>query len=128
MDLGMSGIGNYILSSNKSSTDALENKLNSAAVKDAGQTQEAAEAELLEACKQFEAYLWEQVLKGMEKTAKMFSDDEDEEGYAGNMVGVFQDTFVQEMASQVTSESQGANSLAQTLFEQMKRTYSVENY
>ncbi|MCI9372040.1 MAG: hypothetical protein HFI52_01380 [Lachnospiraceae bacterium] len=128
MDLGMSGIGNYILSSNKNSTNALENKLNSVSVKDAEQTQEEAEAELLEACKQFEAYLWEQVLKGMEKTAKMFSDDEDEEGYAGNMVGVFQDTFVQEMASQVTSESQGANSLAQTLFEQMKRTYSVENY
>lgn len=128
MDLGMSGIGNYILSSNKNSTNALENKLNSVSVKDAEQTQEEAEAELLEACKQFEAYLWGQVLKGMEKTAKMFSDDEDEEGYAGNMVGVFQDTFVQEMASQVTSESQGANSLAQTLFEQMKRTYSVENY
>ena len=128
MDLGMSGIGNYILSSNKNSTNALENKLNSVSVKDAEQTQEEAEAELLEACKQFEAYLWEQVLKGMEKTAKMFSDDEDEEGYAGNMVGVFQDTFVQEVASQVTSESQGANSLAQTLFEQMKRTYSVENY
>lgn len=128
MDLGMSGIGNYILSSNKNSTNALENKLNSVSVKDAEQTQEEAEAELLEACKQFEAYLWEQVLKGMEKTAKMFSDDEDEEDYAGNMVGVFQDTFVQEMASQVTSESQGANSLAQTLFEQMKRTYSVENY
>ena len=128
MDLGMSGIGNYILSSNKNSTNALENKLNSVSVKDAEQTQEEAEAELLEACKQFEAYLWEQVLKGMEKTAKMFSDDEDEEGYAGNMVGVFQDTFVQEMASQVTSESQGANSLAQTLFEQMKRTYSAENY
>ena len=128
MDLGMSGIGNYILSSNKNSTNALENKLNSVSVKDAEQTQEEAEAELLEACKQFEAYLWEQVLKGMEKTAKIFSDDDDEEGYAGNMVGVFQDTFVQEMASQVTSESQGANSLAQTLFEQMKRTYSVENY
>ena len=84
MDLGMSGIGNYILSSNKNSTNALENKLNSVSVKDAEQTQEEAEAELLEACKQFEAYLWEQVLKGMEKTAKMFSDDEDEEGYAGN--------------------------------------------
>lgn len=128
MDLGMSGIGNYILSSNKNSTDALENKLNSVSVKDAEQTQEAAEKELLEACKQFEAYLWEQVLKGMEKTAKMFGDDDEEEGYAGNMVGVFQDTFIQEMASQVTSESQGANSLAQTLFEQMKRTYSAENY
>lgn len=128
MDLGMSGISNYLISSNKSSTDALENKLNSVAVKDASETQEAAEAELLEACKQFESYLWEQVLKGMEKTAKMFSDEDEEEGYAGNMVGVFQDTFIQEMASQVTSESQGANSLAQTLFEQMKRTYSAENY
>ncbi len=128
MDLGMSGISNYLISSNKSSTNALENKLNAVAVKDAEETQEAAEKELLEACKQFESYLWEQVLKGMEKTAKMFSDDDDEEGYAGNMVGVFQDTFVQEMASQVTSESQGANSLAQTLFEQMKRTYSAENY
>ena len=84
--------------------------------------------ELLEACKQFEAYLWEQVIKGMEKTAKVFSDDDDEEGYAGNMVNVFQDTYVQEMAKQVTSEGQGANSLAQTLFEQMKRTYSAENY
>ena len=64
----------------------------------------------------------------MEKTAKVFSDDDDEEGYAGNMVNVFQDTYVQEMAKQVTSEGQGANSLAQTLFEQMKRTYSAENY
>ena len=44
MDLGMSGIGNYILSSNKNSTNALENKLNSVSVKDAEQTQEEAEA------------------------------------------------------------------------------------
>lgn len=128
MDLGMSGIGNYLITSNKSSTDVLQNKLNSVAAKDAAETQEAAETELLEACKQFEAYLWEQVLKGMEKTAKLFGDDDEEEGYAGNMVNVFQDTFVQEMAKQVTSENQGANSLAQTLFEQMKRTYSAENY
>ncbi|MCM1175491.1 MAG: hypothetical protein NC341_10630 [Blautia sp.] len=128
MDLGVSGIGSYLIDSNKSSTDALQNKLNSVSVKDASETQEAAEAELLDACKQFEAYLWEQVLKGMEKTAKMFDDDDEEEGYAGNMVNVFQDTFVQEMATQMTSEGQGANSLAQTLFEQMKRTYSAENY
>lgn len=128
MDLGMSGIGDYLITSNKGSTDALQNKLNSVATKDAAETQEATETELLEACKQFEAYLWEQVIKGMEKTAKVFSDDDDEEGYAGNMVNVFQDTYVQEMAKQVTSEGQGANSLAQTLFEQMKRTYSAENY
>lgn len=117
----MSGLTNYLVDSNKNSTEELEKKLNSAA------EAEAADAELLEACKQFEAYLWEQVLKGMEKSAKLFSDDDDKEGYAGNMVNTFKDTFIQEIATQITEEGQGANSLAQTLYEQMKRTYSAEN-
>lgn len=122
MDIaGLSGLTNYLVDSNKNSTEELEKKLNGAA-----QT-EAADAELLEACKQFEAYLWEQVLKGMQKSAKLFSDDDEEEGYAGNMVNTFQDTFIQEIAAQITEEGQGANSLAQTLYEQMKRTYSAEN-
>ena len=43
------------------------------------------------------------------------------------MVNTFMDTFVQDIAAQMTNESQGANSLAQTLYEQMKRTYSAEN-
>lgn len=122
MDIaGMSGLTNYMIDSNKNSTEALENKLNQAA------SAEAKDDELLEACKQFESYLWEQVFKEMMKTTKMFGDEDDEEGYAGNMVNMFQDTYVQEFAKQMTSESQGANSLAQTLYEQMKRTYSAEN-
>lgn len=122
MDIaGMSGITNYLVDSNKNSTEALEKKLNSAA------ETEAAEEELLEACKEFEAYLWEQVLKEVEKSTNLFGGDEDEEGYAGNMVNTFKDTFIQEIATQLTEDSQGANSLAQTLFEQMKRTYSAEN-
>ena len=122
MDIaGMSGLTNYMVDSNKNSTDALEKKLNSVASTD------TEDKELLDACKQFEAYLWEQVLKEMQKSIKAFSDDDEEEGYAGNMVDTFMDTFVQEIASQMTDESQGANSLAQTLYEQMKRTYSAEN-
>ena len=122
MDIaGMSGLTNYLVDSNKNSTEALENKLNAAA------KTEAEDDELLEACKQFEAYLWEQVLKGMEKSAKLFSGDDEEEGYANNMVSTFQDTFIQEIATQMTEEGQGANSLAQTLYDQMKRTYSAEN-
>lgn len=122
MDIaGMSGLTNYLVDSNKNSTEELEKKLNGAAAAD------VADTELLDACKQFEAYLWEQVLKEMQKTVKMFGDDDEEEGYAGNMVDTFMDTFVQEIASQVTNESQGANSLAQTLYEQMKRNYSAEN-
>ena len=122
MDIaGMSGLTNYLVDSNKNSTQALEKKLDGAAAGD------VADAELLDACKQFEAYLWEQVLKGMQKTVKMFGDDDEEEAYAGNMVNTFMDTFVQDIAAQMTNESQGANSLAQTLYEQMKRTYSADN-
>lgn len=122
MDIaGMSGLTSYLVDSNKNSTEALEKKLNQTV------SAEAEDEELLDACKQFESYLWEQVFKEMMKTTKMFAGDSDEEGYAGNMVNMFQDTYVQAFASQMTSESQGANSLAQTLYEQMKRTYSAGN-
>ena len=122
MDIaGMSGITNYLVDSNKDSTKALEKQLNSVANAD------AEDAELLEACKQFEAYLWEQVLKEMDKSVKLFKGDDDEEGYAGNMVDTFKDTYIQTIATQMTEEGQGANSLSQTLYEQMKRTYSAEN-
>ncbi|MBD5454732.1 MAG: hypothetical protein HDR30_10520 [Lachnospiraceae bacterium] len=122
MDIaGMSGITNYLVDSNRDSTKALEKQLNSVANAD------AEDAELLEACKQFEAYLWEQVLKEMDKSVKLFKGDDEEEGYAGNMVDTFKDTYIQTIATQMTEEGQGANSLSQTLYEQMKRTYSAEN-
>ena len=122
MDIaGMSGITNYLVDSNKDSTKALEKQLNSVANAD------AEDAELLEACKQFEAYLWEQVLKEMDKSVKLFKGDDEEEGYASNMVDTFKDTYIQTIATQMTEEGQGANSLSQTLYEQMKRTYSAEN-
>lgn len=114
MDIaGLSGYTDYMVEANKNSTEELKNKLNNAA--------DADDEELLKVCKQFEAYLWEQVIKGMEKTVKMFGDDDDEEGYASNMVDVFKDTVIQEISSQVTSETGGPNSLAQMLYEQMKR-------
>lgn len=116
MDLtGLSGYTNYLVDANKSATDALEKKLNSVAETD------AEDEELLEACKQFESYLWEQILKGMEKTIKPFGDDSEEEGYASNMVDTFKDTMYQEIATQLTSEGTGPNSLAQMLYEQLKR-------
>lgn len=115
MDIsGFSGYTDYMVEANKNSAKALENKLNQAAT-------DADDEELLEVCKQFEAYLWEQVLKGMEKTAKIFGGDDDEEGYASNMVDAFKDTAIQEIATQMSSETEGPNSLAQILYEQMKR-------
>lgn len=117
MDIGgISNYTNYLEEANKVSTKELENKLNRAADND------AEDEELLEACKQFEAYLWEQVLKGMEKTTKMFGDDDEEDGYASNMTSYFKDSAFQEIAKQITSEECGPNSLSQMLYEQMKRT------
>lgn len=123
MDIGgLSGYTNYLVDTNNDKTKELENKLNQTA-----SSGDVEDSELLEACKQFEAYLWEQVLKEMEKTTKLFSDDKDEDGYAGNMTSFFKDNFIQEIASQITNESAGANSLAQTLYEQMKRNYGLES-
>ena len=119
----LSAYTDYMTDANRVATEQLQKNLQN--VDEAAKKKE--DAALFDACKQFEAYLWEQVLKGMQKTVKMFGDDDEEEAYAGNMVNTFMDTFVQDIAAQMTNESQGANSLAQTLYEQMKRTYSAEN-
>lgn len=115
MDIGGINYMNYMEEANKASAKELENRLNRAANSD------AEDEELLKACKEFEAYLWEQVLKGMEKTTKIFGDDDEEDGYAGNMTNYFKDTAFQEIAKQITSEEGGPNSLSQMLYEQMKR-------
>lgn len=78
------------------------------------------EEELMDACKEFEAYFLEQVFKGMEKTV-MKSDEGDSS--TSNLVDYFKDSTIQELASQSTeSNSLG---LAQMLFEQMKRNYGI---
>ena len=78
---------------------------------------------LFEACKQFEAYLWEQVYKEMEKTAKLFGDDKDKGGYASGMVDIFKDEVFKKISEQTAT--QGSNSLAQMLYEQAKRNYHL---
>ena len=116
MDIaGMSGLTNYLVDSNKNSTQALEKKLDGAAAAD------VADAELLDACKQFEAYLWEQVYKEMQKAVDLFGDDED--GYASNMVDYFKDDVIQKLSEQTAT--QGSNSLAQMLYEQAKINYGI---
>lgn len=81
---------------------------------------QATEAELMDACKQFEAYFLEQMFKEMMKTIPK-SDDGD--SYAGNLMDYYKDNMIQEMAS--TSTEQNSLGLAQMLFEQMKRNYDL---
>lgn len=86
-----------------------------------GDYSNATEAELMSACKQFEAYFLEQVFKGMEKTIM-----KSEEGDAStqNLVDYFKDGTIQQLAEDST-ETNGLG-LAQMLFEQMKRNYNIE--
>ena len=79
--------------------------------------------QLMDACKQFEAYLWEQIYKEMEKAAKAFSDDEEGDAYAANMTDYFKESVIQQVSAQTADER--SNSLAQLLYEQAKRNYDI---
>lgn len=83
---------------------------------------QASDEELLDACKQFEAYFLEQVFKEMQKTVDCWKD-EDSIDKSNSMVDYFKDNAIQELAA-TSTEIQGLG-LAQTLYEQMKRNYGL---
>ncbi len=78
--------------------------------------------ELMEACKQFEAYFVEQMFKEMRKTVP---EDPLDSGSNKQLVDYFKDNLTQEYATQAT-EREGLG-LAQMLYEQMKRNYSAKS-
>lgn len=84
---------------------------------------QATDDELLEACKQFESYLLEQVFKEMEKTVDCFKDKDAESDPNNNLLDFFKDNTIQKLAADST-ETQGLG-LAQMLYEQMKRNYNL---
>lgn len=85
---------------------------------------QADEDELLEVCKDFEAYFVEQVLKEMKN---MIPKNEDSSG-ADKYLDYFGDNYIQQLAETVTESNNGKGlGLAQSLYEQMKRNYGIES-
>lgn len=81
----------------------------------------ATSEELMEACKEFEAYFLEQMFKEMEKT---IPSNDNEDPATQRLVDYFKDNALQQIAEESTeSNSLG---LAQMLYEQMKRNYGIE--
>lgn len=80
----------------------------------------ATDDELMDACKQFEAYFLEQMFKEMMKT---IPKSEESSGSTSNMLDYFQDEMIKEVAA--TSTDQNSLGLAQMLYEQMKINYGV---
>lgn len=83
----------------------------------------ASEAELMDACKQFEAYFVEQMYKGMMKT---IPGQEGTSHYTSTMMDFYKDRMIQSMAEETANQGSGLG-LAQMLFEQMKRNYGFSD-
>ncbi len=80
----------------------------------------ADDKELMDACKQFEAYFVEQMFKEMVKT---IPEAESSSSYTSSLMSYYKDNMVQEIAG--ASTEQGGLGLAQMLYEQMKRNYGL---
>jgi len=84
---------------------------------------QSSDEEMLNACKEFEAYFLEQVMKEMQKTVDCFKDENSTSNYSDSMLGFFKDETIQKIAKDSTeSNSLG---LAKSLYEQMKRNYDL---
>lgn len=94
-------------------TSKVENKLK-------GDMSKAEDEELLDVCKQFEAYFYEQIFKKMEDTLVPASDDSDPNN---TLVDYYKDGLIQEYSK--SAAGQQKYGLAQTLYEQMKRNYKL---
>lgn len=107
----------YYTNATNASTEALENTLGKV-------DKTATEEELMEACKEFEAYFIEQMYKGMEKTIMKADDEEDSTAsqYLDYFTGMQTEEFAKATVEQNNGEGLG---LAQQLYEQMKRNYGL---
>ncbi len=119
-DLITSGIGSYYMDSvsdTSSSTSELEKTLGS------GDLSNASDDELMQVCKDFESYFIEQMFKSMEKMIPK-DEDEDKSSSMSSMTDYYKEEMMSKYA-EYASESDGGKGLgiAQTLYEQMKRTY-----
>lgn len=111
MDIGnlTSAYGDIYSKASESSASKLEGKLK-------GDYSQATDEEMMEACKQFEAYFTEQVFKGMMKT---IPKSDDSSSANRTMLDFYQDEMIKGVAEQ--SAEQNGLGLAKMLFEQMKR-------
>ena len=81
----------------------------------------ATEDELMDVCKDFEAYFTEQMFKAMQK---MIPESEEVSASTRQLQDYYKEQMVQSFAEQ-SAQGEGLG-LAQMLYEQMKRNYGLE--
>lgn len=75
--------------------------------------------EMLDACKQFEAYMIQQMFKNMERAAKVFSED-DEEDSSNQYVEMFSDNYLESIANSMVYNGKGLG-IAEQLYDSIQR-------
>lgn len=110
--LGDTYLTNYSTTANDAISDRVTNQIQNA------ETDE----ETLDACKQFEAYMIQQMFKTMQEAAKVFSDDEDDD--SNDYVNMFQDNYLQTIAEQMVNSGQGLG-IAEQLYESVQRNSGI---
>ncbi len=83
----------------------------------------ATEEELMDACRQFEAYFVEQMYKAMMKTTSFGTEGT---GANATLMDYYKDQMIQGLAEQTTQQNGGVG-LARMLYEQMRRNYGLED-
>ena len=119
MDINFSSISDIY---NKYLSDAAAKETSSLSkLNGAKDYSKATDDELMDVCKQFEAYFLEQCFKEMSKTVG--TDSDFSSASTSTLVDYYKDNLIQNLAEQST-EKEGLG-LAQMLYEQMKRNYDL---
>lgn len=117
MSIGIDSLTSMIDNTNttaaNSKANALQGTLN-------GDLSSASDDELMDVCKEFEAYFMEQVLKEMQET---IPKNEEEDASMSQMKEYFEDELVQGYATQICDQQDLG--IAQQMYEQMKRNYGL---
>ena len=116
MDMDISSI--YSNLNTQGYTSSSTNSLNKTLKSDMSQ---ASDDELMDACKEFEAYFYEQVFKKMEEA--LVPDSDDSSSSSTILTDYYKDNLIQEYSKSAADQSE--NGLAQMLYEQMKRNYEL---
>lgn len=118
MSIGIDGISGLVDQTGRSAADSrtnsLQNTLN-------GDLSTASDEELMEVCKEFEAYFVEQVMKEVEKTIP--DNEEDEDPSMAQLTDYYKDEMIQSLSKKICDQQNLG--LAQQMYEQMKRNYSL---
>lgn len=114
MSISIDNIANTYASNLHNTTNSLEDKLD----KD---FKTATEEELMDVCKEFEAYFTEQMFKAMQKMVPESSEE------VSSSTKQLQDYYKEEMVKEFASQSVNGEGLglAQILYEQMKHNYNL---